>query len=119
MTKKQFSIGASSNKESKKSKLELFSSSTKKTFEISDVTQEFNKQIVNQFIELFGEKWRYRTIKVTEEICNFKISQLQLKRLSEGKFIHEQTLLALLFVLAVHKKNITLKISKDKTIGII
>lgn len=91
--------------------LGLLLKADKEPVEIEEITLEFNKKVVAQFIELFGEKWRYRTIKEAEVICKMKISQLQLKRLVEGKFVNEQTLLALLLVIAKHKQKCRIEIS--------
>lgn len=112
--KKAFDLGAGATKAKSKQSLGLLSKVEKEPVDIEEITLEFNQNLVAQFIELFGEKWRYRTIKEAEEICKIKISQLQLKRLVEGKFINEQTLLALLLVIAKHKQKCKIEISRNK-----
>lgn len=109
--KKSFDFGTGTKPAKPKQSLGLLSKAEKEPVGIEEIALDFNKKIVDEFINLFGEKWRYRTIKEAEELCQMKISQLQLKRLVEGKFVNEQTLFALLLVIAKHKQKSIIEIS--------
>lgn len=81
--------------------------------DIFEINMSLNQQIVDQFEQLFGPKWRYRVIKETLQIAGVTLSHGQLNLFTKGKSFHQYNLLALLLVLAHHKKGIEINIPED------
>lgn len=121
MAKKNFTLGQPSSaknesKEAAPQALTLLSKQKEGHADIFEVNQALNQQIVDRFVELFGQKWRYRVIKETLQITGVTLSHGQLNHFTNGKSFHQQNLLALLMVLAHHNDGISIEISKDNAI---
>ena len=118
MAKKNFLFDKKiGNEKPEKSSLELLSKNKDESIDILEINKNINEQIVAHFIELFGPKWKYRVIKETSELTGVTIVHGQLKLFTQGKSFHQKNFVALLMVLAHHKKGITVSVS-DKSITI-